>query len=43
MVSKFILASGRELTIFTAGDFRNKKVYYKLAAIPCTLSLSDSP
>ncbi len=29
--------------VFTAGDYKNQKVYYKLTAIPCALSLGKSP
>jgi hypothetical protein len=30
-------------TVFTAGDFKNQAVYYKLTAIPCRLSLGKGP
>ena len=43
LVSKFSRAGDKELTIFTAGDYKNQNVYYKLTAIPCTLSLGESP
>ena len=43
VVSKFSRAGDKELTVFTAGDYKNQNVYYKLTAIPCTLSLGESP
>ena len=44
VVSKFSRAGDKELTVFTAGDFnKNPKVYYHFTAIPCTLSLGESP
>ncbi len=43
VVSKFNRAGDKELTVFTAGDYKNQKVYYKLTVIPCTLSLGESP